>query len=206
MKDLLIIGSGGHARTIIDAALRSGRSVLGLLDIDYNNQHEVILGVRVLGGIELLDDFDQKKVSIIIAIGNNSKRKWWFSKLKDKGFNFATIIHPTATLSSHVSVGKGVFINSGAIVNAESIINDGVIINTGVIVEHEVEIKQYAHLAPGVSVGGRSTIGDCSFIGIGTSVADCIKIGKYVVIGAGSTIVKDVKDRLKIVGIGRILS
>jgi serine acetyltransferase len=56
-----------------------------------------------------------------------------------------------------------------------------------------------------VKVGGRTTIGENSFIGIGVSIADYIKIGREVVIGAGSVIVKDVKQGVTVVGIGRVL-
>jgi len=205
MIDLLILGTGGHARVVIESALTSGENILGLLDTDYKNQQETILGVRVLGGIDLLDDYDRKQVSIIVAIGDNGKRKVWFQQLKEMGFKLATVIHPSAILSNYIDIGEGTFINSGAIINAKTIVGDNSIINTGVIMDHEVKIGKNCHLAPGVKVGGRTTIGENSFIGIGVSIADYIKIGREVVIGAGSVIVKDVKQGVTVVGIGRVL-
>jgi UDP-perosamine 4-acetyltransferase len=205
MADLLILGVGGHARVVIEAALCSGENILGLLDVDYKGQQEAILGVDVLGGVELLDCYDRKQIFVIVAIGDNVKREALFLILKEKGFKLATIIHPTAIVSSFVNIGKGVFINSGAIVNAGVVIGDNTIINTRVIVEHEVKIGEHSHLAPGVSIGGRTTIGKNSFIGIGSSIADYIKIGQDVVIGAGSVIVKDINDMSKVVGVGRVL-
>ena len=116
MADLLILGVGGHARVVIEAALCSGENILGLLDVDYKGQQEAILGVDVLGGVELLDCYDRQQIFVIVAIGDNVKREALFLILKEKGFKLATIIHPTAIVSSFVNIGKGVFINSGAIV------------------------------------------------------------------------------------------
>ena len=53
MKNLVIIGSGGHARTVIDTAkLNSLQKIIGVLDIHFKeNKKEKILGVPVLGGM-----------------------------------------------------------------------------------------------------------------------------------------------------------
>ena len=206
MNNLLIIGTGGHARTLIDSVLSSGQILSGLIDINYKKQKEDILGVKVLGGVEILKNFNPKKTSIIIAIGDNGKREEWFLQLKERGFSFTSVIHSTAILSKYASVGEGVFIGCGAIVNAEAIIGDNAIINNGVIVEHEVKIGKNCHLAPGVMVGGRVLIGNNTFIGIGSSIADYINIGQDSIIGAGSVIVKNVKDNSTVVGVGRVLS
>jgi len=206
MSSLLILGAGGHSLVVIESALASGENILGLIDTDFKDQEEEILGVKVLGGIDLLGGYNHMEVSFIVAIGDNEKRKFWFLKLKKMGFKMSTIIHPNAFVSNYCDVGDGVFINSGAIINARSVIGDNSIINTGAIVEHEVKVGRNCHLAPGVKVGGRTTIGKGSFIGIGTSVANHIEIEQDVVIGAGSVIVKDVKRGLTVVGIGRVLS
>ena len=205
MNDFLIIGAGGHARTLIDSVLSSGQILSGLVDINYKKQKENILGVRVLGGVEILNNFNPKKTSVILAIGDIKKREEWFLELKERGFSFHSVIHSTAILSKYASVGEGVFIGSGAIVNAEAIIGDNVIVNTGVIVEHEVKIGKNCHLAPGVKIAGRVTVGSNTFIGIGSSVANNIAIGRDSIIGAGSVIVKNVKDSSKVVGVGRVL-
>jgi len=205
MTRLLILGAGGHSRVVIDAALSSGRDVLGLIDIDYKNQTEVILGVDVLGGLDVLDQYNKEEHSIALALGDNAKRKEWFLKLKSIGFDIATVIHPSATISKFAKTGKGCFINSGAIINAEAIIGDNCIINTGVIIDHEVKVESHCHLAPGVSVGGRSVIKESAFVGIGANIADYINIGRDVKIGAGSVIIKDVDLGVTVVGVGRVI-
>jgi UDP-perosamine 4-acetyltransferase len=205
MTNLLILGTGGHARAVIESALSSGEIILGLVDINYTNQKEEILGVRVLGGVDVLKNYNPRQTSVVVAIGNNGKRREWALRLKKMGFVLPSIIHPTAILSQYADIGEGVFISCGAIVNTEAIIGDNVIINTGTIVEHEVKIGENCHLAPGVKVGGRVSIGNNTFIGIGSSVADYINIGRDVTIGAGSVIIKNVEDESKVVGVGRVI-
>jgi len=205
MNKLLILGVGGHARTVLESILSSSYEILGLIDINYKKQKEEILGVNVIGGIEILKNYNPKKTSISIAIGDNAIREKWFLKLKALGFILPSFIHPTAILSKYTDIGEGVYIGCGSIVNTNVIIGDNVIVNTGVIVEHEVKIGENCHLAPGVKVGGRVTIGSNTFIGIGSSTADYITIGQDVIIGAGSVIVKNVKDSSKVVGVGRVL-
>jgi sugar O-acyltransferase (sialic acid O-acetyltransferase NeuD family) len=205
MDKIIVIGSGGHARVVIDAAIDAGKKVLGLVDTDYQNQVETVLGIKVLGGFEILSKYDKTKVFLIIAIGDNLKRKECYLKLKKQGFMFAKIIHPTAVISKFTTIGEGAFINAGVIINAEVVISNNCIVNSGAIVEHEAKIGDYSHLAPGVRVGGRTLIEEGVFVGIGSNIAHSIKIGRHVTIGAGSVIVKDIPENSTVVGIGRVV-
>jgi len=198
---VLILGAGGHARVVVDAALSSGVEILGIIDFEYQGQKENILGINVLGGIDVLDKYNPKKISVAIAIGDNREREKWYLKLKKQGIEVATIIHPTAISSKKIVVGEGVFINSGAIINAEVSIGDNCIINTGVIIEHECSIKSHSHLAPGVRMGGRGVVEQGSFVGIGSSIIQGITIGSGATIGAGSVIIRDVNPKTVVVGV-----
>ncbi len=199
-KELIIIGAGGQARVVIDAAEDTGFDVCGIVDIDYNGQNEKILNYPVLGDFSVLNEFNPEKTCLAIALGDGQERADYFHKLQKLGFRLPNIVHPTAIISKHVKIGKGVFINAGAIINAKADISDNTIINTGAIVDHEVVIGRNCHVCPGVKIGGRVTIGDNTFIGIGTSIIDYIKIGSKVTIGAGSVIIRDIKSNSKIVG------
>jgi sugar O-acyltransferase (sialic acid O-acetyltransferase NeuD family) len=200
-KKLIIVGAGGHARVVIDAAENSGLRINGIIDINYKDQNESVLKYPVLGDFSVLNQFDPKEKVIIVAIGDEHKRADYFYRIEKLGFDIATIIHPTATISKHATLGKGVFINTGVIINAKAVIGDNAIINTGAIVDHEVIIGKHSQVGPGAKIGGRVSIGDFTFIGIGACVIDKIKIGNNAVIGAGSVIVKDVESDSTVVGI-----
>ena len=42
-KKILIIGSGGHSRVVIDVALTLGFNIVGVIDINYSNDNENII-------------------------------------------------------------------------------------------------------------------------------------------------------------------
>jgi sugar O-acyltransferase (sialic acid O-acetyltransferase NeuD family) len=200
-NNLILIGSGGHARVVADAARSAGFILQGFIDIDYHGQNEHILGSPVLGGIELLHDLDHLKYSIMVAIGDNSKRADHYIHAQTKGFATPTVIHPTAVVSNDCVIENGVFINTSAIINAEAKIGENAIINTSAIIEHEVVVGKHSHIGPGVKIGGRTRIGKRTFIGIGTSVIDNVNIGTNVIIGAGSVIIDNVKNNDTVVGV-----
>jgi sugar O-acyltransferase (sialic acid O-acetyltransferase NeuD family) len=205
MKQLVVIGAGGHARPVIDVAMSLGYEIIGIIDVDYTGAQETLMGVDVIGGMEKLTDFVPSLVMVFIAVGDNNKRKAITEKVMSYNFDIPSLVHNSSIISHSVMMGKGVFINAGAIINAMAAIGSGAIINTGAIVDHESLIGDFSHVAPGVSIAGRVAIGSCSFIGVGTSVIDKINIGENVIVGAGSTIIKDVESNTKVVGVSRIL-
>jgi sugar O-acyltransferase (sialic acid O-acetyltransferase NeuD family) len=201
LKKIIIIGSGGHSRVVIDTLETLGSNIFGIIDINYKGQKEKIFNYKIIGDMTIIDNLNPKNYNIILAIGDNNKREKYFSELLYKGFTIPTIIHPTAILSKKIIIGNGVFINSGVILNAGVEIADNTIINTGSIIEHEVNIKQNSHICPGVKIGGRATVGKNTFIGIGSSIKDYIKIGDNVKVGAGSVIIDNIKKGLTVVGV-----
>ena len=75
MKDLIIIGAGGHTRPVIDVAFSLGYEVIGIIDVDYKGSEERIMGVEVIGGMDKLTGFAPDLVQVFIAIGDNSERQ-----------------------------------------------------------------------------------------------------------------------------------
>jgi sugar O-acyltransferase (sialic acid O-acetyltransferase NeuD family) len=199
--DLIIIGSGGHARVVIDTAEQSGFNILGIIDINYKNNDEKIIGYNIIGNFTALSKFLPNKTSIIIALGDSKLRSKFFYNCLEQGYNLPSIIHPTSIISKHVKIGKSVFINAGVIINSEVDIGDNSIINTGAIIDHECNIGKHCHIGPGVKVAGRVRIGEHTFVGIGSTIIDKITIGNNVMIGAGSVIIRDIESDSTVVGI-----
>ena len=199
--ELVVIGSGGHSRVVVDTARTAGYKLIGIIDINYTGKKETILNVPVIGGIQTLDEINPKKVSVFIAIGENSKRAEQFYKTQARGFKIPSVIHPTAFISEHSVIGNGTLVNTASIINSEAVIGENCIINSGAIVEHEVIVGNHCHLCPGTNIGGQVKIGNESFIGIGARVINNIHIGTKSTIGAGSVIIDDVASNAKVVGV-----
>ena len=205
MKDLLIIGTGGHARTVVDTAQLLSYNLAGCIDINYSGKVEDILGVPVIGGFEKLKEYSCKYADVFVAIGDNHERSNIIEKVRDLGYMVVQLVHPTAIISSSSAIDSGSLICAGAILNAGVKIGVGCIINTGAIVDHESTIDDYTHIAPGVNIAGRVKIGARSFVGIGSRIIDKIEIGNNTVIGAGSIILENVASNTTVVGIHKKL-
>ncbi len=200
MSGLLVVGAGGHARPLIDAAIEAGLSIRGVIDVTYRGQKEEILGIPVVGGSDALDR-EPKEVEVALAFGDAATRREWFERATSKGWRVPSIVHPSAVVSSNAQLGRGVFVNAGAIVNAGASIGDNVILNTGAVVDHETTVGAHSHLAPGTRVAGRVKIGEETFVGIGASIIDKVTVGDRVVIGAGAAVIRDVPSDTKVVGV-----
>ena len=105
---LLVYGTGGHGRVVLDAALRSSEfNVIGLLEDDSSLHGKAILGVEVLGGIELLGKDALSGAAIIVAIGDAKRREEVVGRVERLGYRFAAVVHPSAILGTGATVGEG---------------------------------------------------------------------------------------------------
>jgi sugar O-acyltransferase (sialic acid O-acetyltransferase NeuD family) len=190
---LVVFGSGGHAKVVIEAALARApaREIVILDDADEAKGHS-IFGNMVLGGRAELDSL--KGVPVVPAIGNNEARAQLLAWLRDQDHALETIIHPSATVASSADVGDGVFVSAGAVVIAEARIGDGAIVNTAASVDHDCVIGEAAHIGPGVHLCGNVRIGARTLVGVGSSVSPGISVCDDVVVGAGSVVVRDIEE------------
>ncbi|MFC1822869.1 acetyltransferase [Thermodesulfobacteriota bacterium] len=197
----LVIGSGGHARTVLQCLESQKNKVEGVLDIKYQDKEDDILGYPVLGDLKLLDEgFTPDVCYLALAIGDNQIRRRHFIELSERGYIFPPFLHATAIVSPTCNLGQGVQISTGCIINSMVEIGINTILNTGTIIDHEAKIGSHSHIAPGARIAGRVTIGSHCFVGIGSSIIDKVKIGDFTVIGAGSVVLHDLPGNCTAVG------
>lgn len=202
MKNIIIIGAGGHASVIIDiieSMRNAGHEVriIGLLD-DRKDITE-FMGYKILDKINNAPLYNYKDTEFVIAIGNNKIRKEIAKKFNE--LKYFTPIHPTALIGSNVNLKSGTVVMPRAIINANTYIGSHVIINSGSIVEHDNVIDDFAHISPGTTLCGGVTVGESTHIGANSTVIPCKKIGSNSVIGAGSVVVNDIISNVVAVGI-----
>lgn len=190
MKEVIIIGAGGHAKVIADIVLRSGDAVLGFLDDNPDRQSE-ICGIPVLGSVA--DYSKYLHAEFVVGIGNASVRRKIIEMMED--VNFYTAVHPTAVISSmDVTIGKGTVIMANAVVNPDTWIGDHCIINTAAVIEHDNHIGNYAHISVGAKLAGTVSIGEETWVGIGATVSNNISICDGCMIGAGAVVVSSIEE------------
>ena len=81
-----------------------------------------------------------------------------------------------------------------------NIINIGCIINTGAIIEHQCEVGNFSHIAPGVKLCGNVIIGENCLIGANSVIKPGVKIGNNVTVGAGAVVLNDIQSNSRFVG------
>ena len=83
-------------------------------------------------------------------------------------------------------------------------ITDFAILNLDCTVGHDVKIESYVTIYPSVNISGCIKIGACSEgeteIGTGSHIIQGIKIGKQVVLGAGTIVIRDIPSGCTAVG------
>lgn len=200
-KKLLLIGGGGHCRSVLDSVLAANTyDGIGIVDPDGNP----CLGIPVVGKDEdlprLFAEGWTDAVITVGSIGDTGIRRRLYSTVKEIGFRLPVIIDPTAVTGKDVILGEGTFVGKRAAVNAGSRTGVCAIVNTGAIVEHDCVIGDFAHISTGAILCGQVTVGKDAHIGAGTAVRQSIRIGDGALVGIGSTAVKDIPAGAKAYG------
>jgi len=179
---IYIYGGSGHGLVVADIARACGYKRIIFLD-DGDNEYLSFNKIK-----------NNKNIPIALGIGENKTREFLFKKVITHGFKVITLIHPSAIVSSFVTIGIGSVIMPNVVVNSHSILGKCVILNSSSIIEHENCIGDFTHISPAVALSGKVTINSFTHIGIGSSIRQGITIGKNCIIGAGSVVVKNIMD------------
>jgi len=198
MEKIIIIGASGHAKVITDIIEKNGQyEIYGFVD-SYKKMGSDILRYKIIGDEKCIPYLKEKEGIIkgIVAIGDNWKRKEMVKKIKDlvMDFDFISAIHPSASISNYISIGKGVAVMAGVVINSDAQIDDYCIINSKASLGHDSMMEEFSSLSSGVTIGGNVNIGKFTAISIGATVVNNVNIGKHTVIGAGALVTKDVGD------------
>ncbi len=187
--ELVLVGGGGHCRSVIDAAESAGFIIKGVLDRPELIGSEV-LSTRVIGGDDSIPEFvgSARFIITVGAINDFSLRSRLHDLVKEAGGEFATVIASTARVSPYAQIGKGTVVLHHASVNACARIGEGCIINTAANVDHDAEIGDQTHVSTGAMVNGGVKIGKRCFIGSGAVIAQGISICDDAIIPAGMVV------------------
>lgn len=204
-KKLVLIGGGGHCKSVLDVALRSGEYSEIVITDPVLTKGTRILGCPVVGDDENLPTLRKQGFgSAFITVGsikNTGLRELLADKASEAGFEFPVIKDMSALVSDYARIGEGTFIGRNAVINADSQIGRHCILNTGCIVEHECRIEDFAHISVGAILCGTVRIHKSSFVGAGSTVIQGISVGENTVVGANSTVIGNVGDNRTVSGI-----
>ena len=191
MNSIILIGGGGHCKSVIDVIEQEGRfQIAGIVD------KPELLGSNVLGYSVIGNDSDlpilakKYKYALVTTgqIKSPSLRIKLFDLATKAGFILPTIISPHAYVSSHAVLNEGTIIMNSAVVNASVSIGKNCIINSKALIEHDSTIEDFCHIATNAVINGGVFVRQGSFIGSGVITKQHIEIKKNSFIKAGSLV------------------
>jgi len=196
MNHLILVGGGGHCKSVIDVAESAGYNILGILDIP-DEIGKSVLGYKVIGTDEDIPYYVDK-AEFIVTVGfikTPAIRTRIYNRIKEVGGKLATIIASTARVSRYATLGEGTVVMHQAVVNAGAKVGENCIINTFCNIEHDAIIGDQCHISTGTMVNGDCRVGERVFIGSKSVLVNGITVGDDIVIGAGSVVRKSISVR-----------
>lgn len=204
MKKILLIGGGGHCKSVLDSMIeRNEYDDIAIID---KNQYigKNVMGISIIGSdedlVRLFENGYKYAFITLGSIGDSSHRIRVFEIISKIGYEIPVIVDKSANLSKYSRLEQGVFVGKNSVINAGSVIKKGAIINSGAIVEHDCEIGEFSHISPGVVLGGGVFVGERCHIGINSSIKQEIYIGNDSIVGMGSVVLNNIKSKSTVYG------
>jgi sugar O-acyltransferase (sialic acid O-acetyltransferase NeuD family) len=196
MKQLVILGSGGHAKEILSAlddinAREPAFDFLGFVDPGSpDRKGRYVCDHPVIGGYEVAPELSSG-IHFCCGIGDPFARMKECLAAESLGWKPATLIHPVTSIAASSRIGDGTFIGLGSIVGADAVVGVHCSINVHVAVGHDSSVGDYSVLSPGAKLLGGTEIGDLVLIGANAVVHVGRRVGRAAVLGAASFLVED---------------
>lgn len=168
---LLIVGAGGHGRSVAEAVLMAGQfELIGFLYDGAFAQGVDVWGYPVLGTASDFERYAGLASHVVVAIGNNPLRQKLCGQLQVAGFELARVVHPRAIVSERAQLGEGVALMAVAIVGTEAVFGQGVIVNCGAVVDHHAQVNDFGHLGVNACMAGGSVLGALAWMQAGSAM------------------------------------
>jgi sugar O-acyltransferase (sialic acid O-acetyltransferase NeuD family) len=204
LRDLVIIGAGGHGRELllIVRAMNEDHAewnFVGFLDDDPSAGGLVErLGAEIVGGA---GEVERLRCAYAVGIGSPRVRQRIDRAAGAAGGTPVTLRHPTAVVGDANELGEGLVLAAGAVVTTNVRLGRSVHINVGASVSHDCGLGDYATLAPGVRLAGGVQVGEGADLGVGVVARPRSVIGEWSVVGAGAVVVGDVASESVVAGV-----
>lgn len=197
MKEIILVG-GFHE--MIELCEDAEFNIIGIID---NVLTGIYYGYPVIGTDRDVAAIYQQypNCQIVITPDSPQLRKKLADRYRSIGFSFATIIHPTATVSRFATIGEGTVVQRGVNVSANTKVGNFCKLNTCCNVMHDNIIGDYTTIAPNSVLLGYVNVGELSYIGANSTILPKIFVGELCTIGAGAVVTKRVQSNLVVAGV-----
>ena len=193
MNGLVLVGAGGHCKSVLDVIRCSGRAVTGILERP-DGDTGMVLDCPIIGTDDDMAHYvaDSEFIVTVGAIKSAGTRMRLYDRIKELGGRLAIVVSPMAYLSDYARIGEGTVVMHRAVVNAAASIGVNCIINTAANIEHDVCIGDHTHISTGAMINGGCHVGRGVFIGSGSVLMQGVSVADGAVIGAGSVVLRSI--------------
>jgi methionyl-tRNA formyltransferase len=200
----IMIGTGEHARVVADAMRACGLALSAVASPNVGMLAGPLSGLPHITSDEEVLAMGADGILLVNGIGSIARpttRRAAYEKFRSAGFRFASVVHPSAVIASHVEIESGAQVMAGAVVQTGAHVSADAIINTSAAVDHDCRIGEHVHIAPGACLSGNVSVGNSSHVGTGASVVQGKTIGAGVVVAAGAVVISDIPDGATVAGV-----
>lgn len=199
MEQLFIFPFNGNGIEALDC-VKGQFEFLGFIDDTKEKQGKHSFGFTVYAR-EILKQYPNAKVLAVPGSPlSYTVRDKIIAELNTDANRFATLIHPTASVSPFAKIGYNSLIMAGVVITANSVIGNHVCILPNTVVHHDSNIGDFTLVGSNVTIAGNTTIGNHCYIGSGASIINSITVGENTLIGLGSNVITSVPAKSKIAG------
>lgn len=203
MKNLILIGAGSFGREICAwlpncVGYKVDWGFVGFLDskesrLDKFNRREEIIG-------SISEYLPKENDVFICTVADQKYRKNYVDVISKKGGQFISVIHSSSVVDPDSQIGLGVFISPFCTISCNVKIGNHVLFNSYAAVGHDVLISDYCHINSFVLLGGYAQINQSVTIHPNSVILPEKKIGENSIVGAGSVVLRDVRDKVTVFG------
>lgn len=199
MEQLLIFPFNGNGIEAL-SCLGNNFELIGFIDDTPEKQGKQPIGVNVYGR-DILEKYPNAKVLAVPGSpASYTVRKQIIDGLNLPQDRFATVVHPSASVSPMAKIGSNVLLMAGVVITANGVIGNHVCVLPNSVIHHDSTIGDYTLIGSNITVAGYTTVGEHCYIGSGTSIINNITIGSHTLIGMGSNVIRSLPEKAKAVG------
>ncbi len=206
MREIVIIGAGDFGKEVawlIEDINKAKPSylLLGYLDDDEKKTGQEIGGYTVLGKAGRINELSRRGILYAVAAMQDAgAREALVSRLH--GFHkWETLIHPSAHISGRTKLGEGCVVCAGVNISVDTVIGKHCLFNISSIIGHDCVLGDYVSVMSGAKVSGHVEVGDKAYLATNCTVVPGMKIGEHATVGAGSVVLRNVKDGVTVMGV-----
>jgi sugar O-acyltransferase, sialic acid O-acetyltransferase neuD family len=196
-----IYGYGGHGLEVEELA-----RVINLKEnrwakiIFVDDAKDKIDNEKIFSFEDIISKYSPKDIEFMTGIGEPVIREKLYNKVKEKDYSFAILVHPSASVAESAVLEEGTMVAHNAFVSIKAHLFTNTLVQPMACVHHECSVGRNSVVSTSAVMGGNSSLGYNSFIGLGASVKQGISVGNGSVVGMGAIVIKNVSDRVMVVG------